>query len=80
MITLFTSGTTASVVAKNGTKNYFTTMHKIIPIGHILLLEVSKNYIGRKGEAKTYGPHSQLVPKGKLGHTDCVRHWCQRES
>ena len=80
MITLFSSGTTASVLAKNGTKNYYTTMHKIIPIGQILLLEVSKNHIGRKGEATTYGLRSQLVPKGKLGRTDCVRHWCERES
>ena len=74
MITLFTSGTTASVVAKNGKKNYYTTMHKIIPIGQILLFEVSKNHIGCKGEARTYGLRAPLVPKGKLGHTDRVRH------
>ena len=80
MITLFTSLTTASVVAKNGTKNYYTTMHKIIPRGQILLFELSKNHIGQKGEARTHGPLAPSVPKGNLGHTDRVCHWCQRGS
>ena len=61
-------------------KNNYTTMHKIIPIGQILLFEVSKNHIGCKGEARTYGLRAPLVPKGKLGHMDRVRYWCQRES
>ena len=65
---------------KKERKKYYTTMHKITPIGEILLFEASKNYIGHKGEARTHGLCEPLVPKGKLGHIDRVRHWFQRGS
>ena len=37
----FASGAKASLVAKNGTKNHYTTVDKFIASGQILVLEVS---------------------------------------
>ena len=39
-----------------------------------------QNYFGPKGEARTHGPHALLVPRAKLGHTDCVHHRSKRRS
>ena len=28
--------------------------------------------LGAKGEARTHGEHAPLVPKGKLGYSECL--------